>query len=253
MSAAIATPGIGHNNPPSAVDILADKHAVLLREVEALAARANAAPLSIRNDGDLGTVADIVRTSRTLAKSLDTARVAEKEPHLTAGREIDGFFKATTERLDRVTKALEARATEYQRAKAAEERRRREEEARRAREEEERQRQIAARATEEGRRAAAAKAADKADEAADRTRAAEAAAQASAVDLTRVRTETGTVVTTRTTWEFEVTDLAAVPLEIIRPYLPRADVEKAIRTFVRMGGRQLAGVRIFESESAAFR
>ena len=256
MSAAIAENPraiIGDNRPPSMTEILAEKHARILAEVEELAGRANAAPKKIANEGDLGAIGDIVRSSRLLTKNLDTTRKEEKEPHLTAGREIDGFFGAQAERLDRVTRSLQSRADDYQRERAAEERRRREEEARKAREEEARQREIARRAEEEGRIAAAAKANDRAERSEVKAIQADARAQDSAADLTRLRTETGTVVTTKTSWDFEITDLAGVSLDTLRPYLPRADIEKAIRTFVRVGGRELAGVRIFEKQQAAFR
>lgn len=255
MSAAIALDPapMGHNNPPSLLEILREDNAELVSAVAALANRANAAPKVIATDEDLGAIGDVVKEARKVTKRLDESRKAAKDPHLTAGREIDAFFNGHAERLARVTKALEERATAFQRVKAAEERKRLEEEARRRREEEERQREIAARAAEDNRRAVAAKAEVKAEEAAIEASIAEAKQQASAADLTRTRSESGTVVSARTTWEFEILTLDEVPLEKLRPYLPRADVEKAIRTFVRQGHRDLAGVRIFQKETAAFR
>lgn len=248
-----ATTAVGHNVPPPLRQVLAENYASLAADVDAIAVRANDAPRAVTSDDDLGRVGDLVKDVRLVAKRVDAARVAEKEPHLTAGREIDAFFKGMAERLDRIGKTLESRATEYQRAKAAEERRRREEEARKAREEEERQREIAARAAEANRSASAAKAEHKAEVAGERAREAEAAAQAKAADLTRTRSETGTVATARTEWAFELIDATAIPLEPLRPYIPRADLEKAIRSFVRMGGRELAGVRIYEDVRASFR
>lgn len=256
MSAALAENPravMGGNRPPSMRQILTEKHAAILAEVEDIAGRASDAPKKIASEEDIGKVGDIVKASRLLVKNLDTARKEEKEPHLTAGREIDGFFGAQAERLDRVTRVLQQRADEFQRERAAEERRKREEEARKAREEQDRQRDLARKAEEANRAAAAAKANDRAERAEVKAVQADARAQDSAADMTRVRTEQGTVVTTKTTWDFEITDFAGVSLEALRPYLPRADVEKAIRTFVRVGGRDLAGVRIFEKQTAAFR
>lgn len=244
---------IGHNAPPPLAEILAERYAEALADVDQVASRASALPKTVTSDADLGRVGDVVKDARKLAKGLDASRKVEVEPHLTAQRETNAFFAVATDRLEKISKTLEARATDYQRAKAAEERRRRDEEARKAREEQDRQREIAQRAAEAGRQATVAKAESRAEEAAERAAQAETASKASAADLTRTRSSTGTVATTRTTWDFEIVDLAAVPLDAIRPYLPRADIEKALRGYVKMGGRQLAGVRIFENETAAFR
>lgn len=251
--AAVAT--LGHNNPPSLREVLAENYSGLTQEVEAIADKANGAPKKVTSEDDLTKVGDIVKDVRQLAKRIDQARVAQKEPYLQGGRDVDAFFKVLTERLDRIATALQDRATVYQREKAAEERRKREEEARRLREEEERQREIARKAEEANRNKTAAKHEDKAEEIATRAAEVEAAAQASAADLTRVRSMSGTVATARTEWSFEITDFNEIPLEILRPYLARADVEKAIRTFVRVNKNSLVlpGVRIFEDVKASFR
>jgi len=250
-----AVASVGHNNPPSLREVLAENYASLSGEVEAIASKANDAPKKVASEEDLTAVGDIVKDVRQLTKRIDQARVSEKEPYLQGGRDVDAFFKVLTERLDRITKALESRATEYQREKAAEERRRREEEARRLREEEERQREIARRAEDANRSKMAAKHEDKAEELATQAAEAEVAAQASAADLTRVRSMNGTVATARTEWAFDITDFNAIPLDVLRPYLARADVEKAIRTFVRVNKNSvpLNGVRIFEDVKASFR
>lgn len=252
-TAAVAT--VGHNNPPSLREVLAENYSGLTGDVEAIASKADGAPKNVTSEADLTTVGDIVKDVRQLTKRVDLARVSEKEPYLQGGRDVDAFFKVLTERLDRITKTLEGRATEYQREKATEERRRREEEARRLREQEERQREIARKAEEANRSKTAAKHEDKAEELATKAAEAEAATQVSAAELTRVRSMSGTVATARTEWAFEITDYNEIPLEVLRPYLARADVEKAIRTFVRVNKNSVAltGVRIFEDVKASFR
>ncbi len=90
-----------------------------------------------------------------------------------------------------------------------------------------------------------------------------AAAQASAADLSRVRGDYGSVQSLRTTIEFEIVDAGSIPVDAIRPYLPRAAIETAIRGFVRTIDASaikrlgetgvLAGVRIFEKHTAAVR
>lgn len=252
---AMLAPTIGDNsrNVPLR-EILADTHADLTARVDDLADLAAGAPRTIRNDDDLGRIGDIVKEAVGVAKAIESTRVAAKEPHLKAGREVDAFFKSMADRIADLERPLRTMATDYQRAKAAEERRQREEEARRLREEEARQRAIAQRAEEDRRRAAASKAQALADQAALRAAESEAAAaDTNAADLTRHRSESGTVVTTATKWTFAIEDLDLIPIEKLKPYLLRADIEKAIRTFVRVGGRDLPGVRIFADEQAAFR
>ena len=244
---------IGGNNPPTWAHLLSERHADALDAVDTIDGRANALGKTVGDDVQLGRVGDVVKAARQAASKLDTIRKAEVEPHLGAQREINGFFKGAIERLERIGASLEVRATSYQRAKAAEERRILEERARKEREEEDRQRAIAEEEASRNRPSAALKHEDRAEEAAERAARAEAAARASAADLTRVRSGTGTVATTRTSWAFEIVDASMIPLETLRPYLPRAEIEKALRSYVRMGGRGLAGVRIFENETASFR
>jgi len=249
------TATIGHNNPPPLKDIFAESYAELLGAIEPLAEQANAAPKEIESDADLLLVGQIVVDASKLGKQLEAARKKEKQPFDDAGKEVQAFFNPLKERIERIASTLEARATAYQRKVADEARRRAEEEARMAREEADRQREIARKAEEANRAKTAAKHEDRAEEAEQRAFEAETAAQASAADLTRVRGTSGTLATSRTEWAFEVEDYNKIPLETLRPYLARTDVEKAIRSFVRVNKNlsPLAGVRIFEDVRAKFR
>ena len=245
---------VGGNKPPLA-EVLADQFAELTGEIEGIAALASDAPKKIETDTAFGKIGDIVKEARKLTKRLDDARDTEQRPHLEAKRTIDGFFKGHMERLSRIADVLQERADAYTQAKAAAARREREAEARRQAEEAERQRQIAARQAEANRPTAAAKHAELAERADDRAAEATAAAHASNADLTRVRSSGGTVASGRTEWDFEIIDYAAVSLETLRPYIARAEVEKALRSYVRVnkGAAPLAGVRIFEKIKANFR
>ncbi|MBB4017341.1 flagellar biosynthesis GTPase FlhF [Chelatococcus caeni] len=245
--------GIGGNNPPDLRERLAEDHAQLRHEIEKIASRANGAPKEVKSDDDLVAVGEIIKDARELTKRVDRARVAEKEPFLQGGRDVDAFFKVFIERLDNIAKKLGDRATVYQREKAAEARRKAEEEARKLAEEAERQRQIAEREAERNRPTASAKHEDKAEDLAERAAQAEAAAAAKAADLTRVRSDTGTVASARAEWKGEIVSMDAIDLNALRPYLKRDHVQMALNTFVRMGGRKLAGAKIFEDVKASFR
>ncbi|MDR3488740.1 MAG: hypothetical protein P4M05_28035 [Bradyrhizobium sp.] len=243
----------GHNIPPSLPEILADRYAELLAEADKIADRAASLPTKVTDDIALGRVGDVVKDARKLTKKLDAKRSEENEPLLTAQKETNSFFKVFTEKLVRLAVDLENRATLYNTAKAAEERRILAEQARQARAEEDRQREIAEAAAASNRPSAVLRHEDRAEEEAARAARLESAARSSAADLTRVRSESGTVATTRTAWKGEVVDIAKVDLEKLRPYLPLDVIQKALNGAVRMGLRECAGTRIFQDSKAAFR
>lgn len=254
MTESIASSGnprevIGGNKPPIA-EVLVEQYAALSIEVEKIALRANNGPKAIKNDADLEKVADLVKATTQLNRRVDDARKTEKQPYLDAGRDVDAFFKSWADRLDRIKASFERIATDYQREKAARERREREEAAARIRAEEERKRKEADKAKREE---TANRKIDEADALAAKAAEVEASAEAAAADLVRMRTDSGTLATVRATMNFEITNWNDVDLAALRPYLKREDVEKAIRTAVKIGITEIKGVRIYEDVKASFR
>lgn len=255
-----AAVAFNHNQPPADANPLRDRlneqHAALIRRADELVAAVDRAPESI-NTENAGRTADFIKQISGHMKSLDSARVAEKEPYLAGGRTVDGFFKAQTDRLEKGKKTIEARLNVFLRAKADEERRRREEAERIAREEAER----AARAAAEKAAAAntdadmddAIAAEDEARRAAADAAKATQAAEAKPADLARTRGEYGAVGTLRREVTFDGLDRFSLDLEALREHLPSDALEKAVRSFIRSGGRTLRGVRIFETETAVVR
>ena len=72
-----------HNNPPAAAELFAE-------EIESLKIRADVfGEISEANAGD---ARDLIGLAKTLAKDIDSKRKEEKQPHLDAGREIDGTY-----------------------------------------------------------------------------------------------------------------------------------------------------------------
>ncbi len=251
-----APPPLGHNNPPepTLVERLAANHDEALRTVEAIAARANSAPEKIESDLVLASVGEVAAEAARAWKELDAERSREKEPFLKAGREVDAFFKPALDRLDRIKRALTDRVNVYQRAKAAEARRRQQEAEAEARRKAEEARRQAEEAAKHGRADDALAALE--DAAAAEREAREAvAATPTAAESTRLRTASGTTITTRTTMAFEVEDYDAIPLDKLRPYLDRAAIDKALRAYLKVakGSAKLPGVRFFEEEAAQFR
>ena len=149
---------------------------------------------------------------------------------------------------------MNQRLTAYQRKVAEEERRRRQEEERRQREEAERARRdaearAAAAQTEEDLEAAVQAEAD-ADEAQAQAERAERATEAGAADLSRQHSASGTVASLRTSWKCTEWRRRDLDLNALREHFADADIEKAIRGFIRAGGRNLSGAQI-EEESVS--
>lgn len=244
---------IGHNQPADIVARLQDDHAELAAHCRDLITRANSLPATVETEEHLHLVADFVREVNNATKRAEKIRVDEKEPYLSAERAVDGFFNGLRNPLLKIKGALESAAGAYQRRKEAEERRQREEAARIAREKAEAEAREARRLAEEQRRAEADAAKDRAKEAAINARAATRATEAKPADLVRTRTETGTMATAKSWWDFEITDARELDLESLRPFIPKAALEQALRGFIAAGGREIAGARIFEETKAVFR
>ena len=188
------------------------------------------------------------------------------------GRTVDTFFKRLADPLDKAKATLQDRLTLYERAKAAEERQWREEAARREREEAQRLQAIAdereRRAAEELERAADTDAdLDDATEAEDEARQAEAearqadadavvaerAANAKAAALHTTRGDYGSSSSLRTFWDFADLDRGALDLDALRLHIPLDGLEKAIRAYIKAGGREMRGVRIFKNTKSVVR
>lgn len=140
MAAVPATevPTIGHNNPPEdpLLDRLMDEHAGLIKRRDELLAGAGRAPGSIDDEETAGKMADFVQKQiDPFLKRAKDVHQSEKEPFLSGGRTVDGFWHKLVDDIEKAKTALNARRKAYADKKAAEERRRREEEARKAEEE----------------------------------------------------------------------------------------------------------------------
>lgn len=250
MNAHASRHAIGGNNPPVA-ELLATAYEDLQREVNDALASAGRAPETVEDDVTLGKFGDLIRYLTKLSKQADDARKDEKEPFLTAGRDVDSFFSPMTNNLGGAKKTLMARHTAYLAKKEAEERARREAAEKAAREEEEARLRAAEAAQDSGNFDEADKHLALASEA--EVRAVEAGANLKPAELVRTYSSGGSVSTLKKEWTFAVESYDAVPLDTLRPYISADAVDKAIRAFVKAGGRQLAGVRIYEAAKSMVR
>lgn len=245
-----------HNMPDDLKARLEASYEDLAERVERLAAAANDLPRTVETDADVGKIGDHVKLVAAAAKDAEAMRVAEKEPHLKAGREVDGFFKAFSERLNRMKTILENRVGDYLREKARREREERLEQARREREEAERRAREAAEAEAAARPVEADRRLDQAAEAENRAVMTERSAAKPAADLARTRSDTGgSLSTLATVYEFEIVDVEKIDLEAIRPFIAKDSLEKAVRAFVKVhkDSRTIRGVRIWKDEKTVIR
>lgn len=237
---------IGGNLPPDPIELLVQE--LTLANVD-LIARGNAlveavgrVPETISDDETAGKVADFIKQIGVTAKSAEDKRIEATKPHLDAQRAVAGFFKKIAEPLDAAKKTLNGRLTAHLQRKADAERARIAEE----------QRIAAERAAQE--------AADNTDafglEPVDGVPMGEQPTHTpKAADLSRTRGDYGAVTSLRETWDFEITDIKAIPLASLRPFLARDALEKAIRGYVKayQDGKPLKGVRVFKNTSAVTR
>lgn len=285
--------GLGGNHPPEPVEILQaqlrETHGPLIERSADLVGMSERLPASCGDDETAGKLMDAIKACTAFTKNADAARVAAKEPHLAAGRAVDGFFKKLADPVDTLKLRMGGLLTAYQRRKADEERRRREAEAAEARriaaEEARLAREAQARAAEERRlaeeaerqareatNAAEREAARLAKESADRAAAeareakdkaaaarqdantAREESQVKAAELTRERTDLGTVASLRTTWAHEVEQDELVP----RLYLSVNDgaIRAAIKAATTKDGKcplKIPGVRIYPKQESVVR
>lgn len=249
--------GVGDNNPPSELESLTmalqHNHEAALKHAQQLVEAGDRLPTKIEDDETAQKASDYIKQVMARKKTLEASRVNEKEPFLTMGRSVDGFFKAVTDKLDAVQKKAKQPLDAYLIAKEQAERARRAAEAEEARQRE--QAQInAAKALEEAGRAEEAKAMTQVAAASEHLVAAlDKAAEVRPSELARTRSAEGSLATLRTRWVGEIMDIDALDLNTLRHHLNPDALQKAVNSFVAAGGRTLAGVTIKEISETVVR
>ncbi len=254
MNAPARTAAAADDNrlPLVSVDQLKHDFAHVETAIAALEKRAAESPLVLEDDDDLAAVTALAGELGKAAKRADDLRDIQGRPHLDAQRTINTFFKSFETRLKTAKDRISQRATLYMSKKAEAERAKQREEEARVRALAEAKAREAAEALKAGKaeEAHAAQAAsdnlnNRADHAAD-------AAAAKPADLARTQTDSGTA-TLQQSWEFEIENIDLIDLEALRPFLPRAAIEQAMRGFVKSGRREIKGARIYPKNAARFR
>ena len=248
---------IGDNNPPTDAEMLhkalETKHEKLLGGAARLLGAADRLPAVIEDDETAGKASDYIKLVMGCVKNLEAERVNEKEPYLTLGRLVDGFFKTTTEALAGAKVKAQRPLDAYLKEKAMAEQRRRNEEAARLRAESEAQ-AAAAQALEKANMKPQAEAVlDQAVIAAQQAAKAEKHADAKPAEMSQSRSASGAVASLRTRWVGELVSIEALELDIIRHHIAPEALQKAINSYVAAGGRVLKGANIFEKSETVVR
>jgi hypothetical protein len=265
------TPGIGDNSrhailadlqplldfmPPSYEDLETEVAALLARRDQLVEGVARM-PDAIEDEDTERRASDLARMIGAAIKTSDTTRMARNEPARQAQALVNAVYGRISEPLTRARNTVLQRLTVFQRAKADAERRRLEDLARTRREEADRQRREAEIIAEAARTEAELDMAmgreDLARQADADALQAQRASEAKPAELSRARGEYGATASLRQYWEFEIEDYDRVNLSALRAHLPRDAIEKAIRSYVRAGGRDLGGVRIYSTTRTAVR
>lgn len=242
---------IGHNNPPDAEAIRLDQlkaaNGEIVDRFEELAASFQRMPETVEDENHATRFTDMAKIVGACASKSEAARVIAKEPSLAEGRTVDGFFNGMTKPLKDYKKEIERRLNVFNVAKETAERKARQEAERIAREQAAELAKVAAEAEADSLDVAIA------DSAAIDAAKAVKATEATTADLTRTRGDYGAVSSASKHWVGKITNAGALDLEALRPHIPIAALEQAVRGFVRAGGRELDGATIAEESKTTVR
>lgn len=241
--------GIGHNNAPLS-ELLSETHAPLRMSIEELLDDLAIVDGPIASDDANSKAAEFIKAVIGLTKQTEDAREREKKPFLDAGRDVDAFFKGLSTPLTMAKTSVQKHMTAFMDAKVKAERAAQAEAERVAREEA--ARKLAEAEAQQG----TAKGDAALDDAVRLEGYADDAAKIVAMrpaEIAKTTTATGVTATLKTEWTFEIEDGKRIPLETLRPYLSQEVIAKAIASAVKMGVRDIPGVRIFEQSKAMVR
>lgn len=251
-----------HHNQPPIRDVLADHLSdlgdLVTKETAPLASRrdeflkhCSAIPAVIDNDDLDGQVNDQIAQWSKFIKEVDNWKDGTKAPILSADRLIMAQHAKLKDPIEAIKKQVNDRSTAYKRVKLERERKIREEAERQAREAAEAAARAAAEAEKAAQDAASLDSAINAEavarQAQEAAEAARLASEARAADLSRSRGAYGSVSSLTTFMDFADMDRGTLDLEKLRPHLSHEALEKAVRSYIKTGGRELRGVRIFEN------
>lgn len=242
---------IGHNNPPSEIEILRqrlDSYYEEIGQFKRLSERE--VPQDISTDEQAGQITDYIKAVKQLNSRFGEIHKKEKQPFWDAGKAADAWKNEYETKLAVLAQKAEAPLKAWNRKKEDAER--------------QRQLEIARQAREQAERLAAEAAAHEAENIKDTaTELMDAAVQSeikadmiegnAATVHVKTRSLSGATSSVTKSWTGEIESLAALDLEILRPYFAADAIDRAIKAAVRDGKREIRGAKIYQTEKLNIR
>lgn len=244
--AARELPPKSHNNPPSDSEILGEqltlKHVHAIRSAQADIAISEQIPDHFTAENEATYTTDLIKKMQNLTKEIERRRKEEKEPFLRQGQYVDSFFSELTDGLAAAIAKAKKPLDDWLRRKADAERVEREQIAKDIREQQEAALKTAVAAQSEDRPEAV----DRAVEFTQQVKVADAIAAAPVTTMAKTIGKSGSAAKLNMKWVGEIRDVDVLDLNKLRPYIARAELDKALDRYVKQGGRQCEGATILE-------
>jgi len=235
---------MGHNNPPSEIEILkerlSEKEAELRKDM-----KFENAPETIKDEQHAGKITETIKSIKRFIGKVEDIHKSVKAPHLECGRAVDAWKKKMEREIELINDSYIKPLTAFLELKAKEERDRQIEAAKIERE---RAEALAL----EAQAHADAGINDTADELLDAAvsseimadRMIDKVATATPNQLFKSRSENGATASQSLVWEGEIENISAIDFNKLRKYFTIPEIQKAINAAIRDGVRSLDGVRI---------
>jgi len=273
--------GIGHNQPPTDAEVLKlkllEENATAFTYAEKLVAAAARIPKMPQDEEEAAKITDYVDIIDKQLKAIESKRVGVKEPYLAASRVVDSVFGDVKVNLTRAKSTANASQTAWLQEQRRLKKVREEAAAKLERDNAAAKAAEALKLTEDAEKlrkanevaavpsAQVERAANILTKQADQTMAVAAASENQAVKHEKAAdgkaahmavskgVTSGAKHSLRSEWKGVLVDRALLDLNALRQHLPEDALQKAISSFVRAGGRELPGARIWEDEQAVKR
>jgi hypothetical protein len=251
---------LGHNKPPTDAEMirenLAEKNAKAIKRAEALIAAADRVPEAVNDTETSEKITDLEKQITVCWNALENARKDEKAPYWDMCKVVDGFFNETLlSGLDAAKKRVKKIQTNFLVDQEKKERERRAGLERQAQVKRDAELAEAAKLEQEGKLSQADAKVEKAIVHDHDAAFFGVAAQAKGASVAASTGElTGARSSLRYTWTGEILDANNAALrDALWNLVPLDAKQKALNTFVKLGGREVGGAKIWEKPEATTR
>lgn len=241
---------IGHNNPPSEIEILKQRLEDYTDEAEIFNRLASREiPSEIQDDQEAGKLSDYIAAAKALFSKVSDIHKKEKQPFWDAGKAADAWKNDYEVRINALIKKASDPLLAWNKKKEAEERQRQLEIARKAREDAEKLALEAEAHAKEGIHDTAQELMDAAVQEDEKA----IMIQNSALHATAKSAGSFSSSGIKRELVPEIESLAAVDFEPLRKYFREEDLMPALKRAVKDGVRNIRGVKIVEQETLSNR